>query len=112
MKIQLGIYPYLIIVLNLRGIILAIMSYKEITLDIDQNKKNIAFITNKLLENMFPESFEKLIEDFNTIYQTRLDYHQNDDTTDYLKLRRLVTEYKPALEIVLDSGPECDQMIG
>ena len=88
-----------------------VMSYKEITLDFEQNVTNITFTVNKLLENLFPTTFEQLQKNFNTIYQTRLEFHQKDDFTDYLKLRRLITEFKPSLEYVLEPGPECDQII-
>ena len=87
------------------------MSYKEISLNIDQNIKNITFIVNKLIENIFPNNFETLIKNFSTIYQTSVNYHEKEDITDYLKLRRLITEFKPSLEYILESGPECDQIV-
>ena len=86
------------------------MSYQEIILDIQQTKRNIQFTINKLFENLFPTTYQQLIENFTVIYQTRVDYHQEEDITDYLKLRRLILEFRPALEFILDSGSECAQI--
>ena len=59
------------------------MSYKEIKLDIDQNIKNITFIAGKLIEKVFPDEPEQMIENFNYQFTTRIDYHQSEDLTDY-----------------------------
>ena len=87
------------------------VSYQEITLDIQQTKRNIQFTINKLFESLFSTTYQQLVENFTVIYQTRVEYHQREDTTDYLKLRRLIVEFRPALEFILDPGPECSQII-
>ena len=87
------------------------MSYQEISLDIEQNKKNLLFMIDKLLESLFPANFDQLKKDFKLVYETRIDFHQKEDITDYLKLRRLIIEFKPALESILEPGSECEQII-
>ena len=87
------------------------MSYQKISLDIEQNKKNLLFTIDKLIENLFPTNFNQLKKKFRLVYETRIEFHQKEDITDYLKLRRLITEFKPSLEFILDPGPECGQII-
>ncbi|MHA2366546.1 MAG: ethanolamine ammonia-lyase reactivating factor EutA [Candidatus Hodarchaeales archaeon] len=86
------------------------MSYKEIKVDINQNIKNVVFIVSKLIEKLFPVDSEEIKEGFNVQYTTRIDYHKSEDSTDYLKLRRLITEFKPSLENVIEPGSEISQI--
>lgn len=87
------------------------MSYDEIRIDVDQNIKNIIFLVDEVIKKLFPVDYEQKIELFNYQYQTRIEFHQSEDLTDYSKMGRLITEFKPSLEIAVELGPEFDQIV-
>ena len=88
------------------------MSYHEIKIDIEQIIKNTIFLVSKLVEKLFSENFEEKINNFKYQYETRIAYHKSEDNTDYLRLRRLITEFQPSLANVIEQGYEFDQISG
>ncbi len=85
-------------------------SYEEVQLDIESLKLEISEIVSKFFEKDTRKESITLKDSFISIYYSNLNKYEEEDTNDYLKLRRLITEFKPALSSVLKSGEEFDDL--
>ncbi|UCE14494.1 MAG: ethanolamine ammonia-lyase reactivating factor EutA [Candidatus Heimdallarchaeota archaeon] len=80
-------------------------SYSEVQLDIESVKFGISGIVSKFFES---KESAALKDSFISNYYSAIEQHEEEDTNDYLKLRRMITEFKPALSSVLQLGEEFD----
>jgi len=83
-------------------------SYAEVQLDIESVKSGISGIVSKFFEKSINKDTAQLKDSFISKYNSILEKYKEEDTNDYLKLRRLITEFKPALSSVLQLGEEFD----
>ncbi len=83
-------------------------SYAEVQLDIESIKSGISGIVSKFFEKSTNKDTAQLKDSFISKYDSILEKYKEEDTNDYLKLRRLITEFKPALSSVLQPGEEFD----
>lgn len=84
------------------------ISYAEVQLDIESLKFGISGIVSKFFEKSTSKESAALKDSFISNYYSILEQYEEEDTNDYLKLRRLITEFKPALSSVLQPGEEFD----
>jgi ethanolamine utilization protein EutA len=82
--------------------------YAEVQLDIESLKDGISGIVSKFFEQSTSKESVVLKDSFISNYYSALEQYEEEDTNDYLKLRRLITEFKPALSSVLQPGEEFD----
>jgi ethanolamine utilization protein EutA len=82
--------------------------YAEVQLDIESVRYGISAIVAKFFEKSPSKETTTLKDSFISSYYSTLDKYEEEDTNDYLKLRRLITEFKPALSSVVPPGEELD----
>ncbi|MFX1282583.1 MAG: ethanolamine ammonia-lyase reactivating factor EutA [Promethearchaeota archaeon] len=82
--------------------------YAEVQLDIESLKFGVSGIVSKFFEKSSSRESTALIGSFISNYYSALEKYEEEDTNDFLKLRRLITEFKPALSSVLQPGEEFD----
>ncbi|MFW9923966.1 MAG: hypothetical protein ACFFDW_11840, partial [Candidatus Thorarchaeota archaeon] len=80
----------------------------KVKLNIDNIKSGILFIVHTSLEMKFKDEAKKLIADFLSEYNKLIEENSEEDFCDYLKLLRMIKEFKPALSTAIKSGSEFD----
>lgn len=95
------------------------MSEKEIDesnikVDIKNHKWTILGIVSAFLDKYNKENAKELRETFSKKYDTLIKEHEEKDTTELSRYYRLVSEFKPALESIMETGQIyenlCDRM--
>lgn len=86
------------------------MSYPLVKVDLKQFKKNMYFILGKILEKIIPVDYNTELESFISSYENIVSKIIPNATTDYLKLRIHIVQFKPALLTILKPGPEFDKI--
>jgi len=88
---------------------------KEVKIDIEQQKWAIIVMVNMFFTKYHAEDSEDLNSKFSQKYEELLKQHEQEDVTNLSRFYRLVSEFKSALESVLEPGVVldnlCDSMV-
>ena len=81
--------------------------------EVDANslKWRIIEIVSEFFEEHFSENATKLEEQFTTHYESLLQQHESEDTSDLSRVHHLIKEFRPALVSVLEPGADFDRLV-
>lgn len=79
--------------------------------DADNLKLNVIGFVKEFFENYYQKDATGLDESFARHYDTLLQQHEHEDTTEISRIRRLITEFKPALAVALPPGEDFDKLL-
>lgn len=82
--------------------------FGRVKIDIEAIKSAIGQTLNRFFEKSSYNDVARLKESFLHHYFSLVKQHEEEDINDFLKLRRLITEFKPALTTILQPGAEFD----
>ena len=82
----------------------------NIRVDIANQKWAIVGIVNAFLDRYNKENAKELIETFTEKYNVLIKQHEEEDLTELSQFYRLVSEFRLALESVLETGPIYDNL--
>ncbi len=86
----------------------------NIKVDIEYHKWWIVGTVHAFLDRYNKEEEEELKKKFDTKFNELLKLHEEEDITELLKFYRLISEFRPALETIMESGQifenVCDRM--
>lgn len=83
----------------------------NIRVDIENQKWAIVGIVNAFLERYNKENAKELRETFSEKYDALIKQHEQEDLTELAQFYRLVSEFRLALESVLETGPIYENLI-
>ncbi len=79
-------------------------------LNVDSSKWAMIRMIQMILEQGSVENASELVEKFTNKYETLIKQHETEDVTDIAKYYRLVTQFKPALAVIVEPGELFDQI--
>ncbi|MFX0014877.1 MAG: ethanolamine ammonia-lyase reactivating factor EutA [Candidatus Hermodarchaeota archaeon] len=82
--------------------------FKDVRINVESVKSGASFIVHTILKKFMSDDADKLAKLFIQKYDKLLMQYAEEDITDYLKLRRLIVVFKPALASVLEPGEVFD----
>ncbi|MFW9967592.1 MAG: ethanolamine ammonia-lyase reactivating factor EutA [Candidatus Thorarchaeota archaeon] len=80
--------------------------------DANRLKWRIIETVSEFLKEYHSEEAEELEERFTQQYESLMQQHESESTSDISSLHLLIKEFKPALSTILESGPSFDRMVG
>jgi len=87
----------------------------NIKVDIETQRWYIVGTVHAFLDKYNKENSEELKDIFENKYNELIKQHEKEDTTDIQRFYRLISEFKPALEVIMEPGQifdnMCDRMV-
>ncbi len=80
--------------------------------DANRLKWRIIETVSEFLKEYHSEEAEELEERFTHQYESLMQQHESESTSDISSLHLLIKEFKPALSTILESGASFDRMVG